>query len=557
MTGRLRRAFVLAIVVGLVAQSAVAPAMAAPDDGAFGDECGRTFTELTADVLTGQFDKSEKCEAQELAGDVTLGEQEASARALTDLRKATTTTIRNRVEDSKTVARAKAKATAVEAFNNGSTLAEAKAQVNDSIGSYYATMQLNLWESHNTTVRQLDYNYAAYNSTSVGDFAMLYDEPPVLDGWEPPYPGDNADNADSLTADGSGKIRADTKTTELVNGTTVSTAAIAYIQSGTIYQYGHPANETMGAAYDSRKRMNLFQVKADHSSDPTTTGDVTNAWYVMSYQEYKWIAANDAIETAHSDVKTNANTYVENLYATYDNSSDLDVTEVLDPLTLAQEYNTDYNSTGYYGWLASEIGLSGLEGDVNSSFEITYTPRENHTPTSLGLDGNETTYAFIDGESANMSGTLFTEWSPAKTSGSFVSGETYNTSSTSKSVLFVEQVDSNSSRIVELNGTFTIDSLTDVKSGDAVNETTLDQENYQTFNASSTKAEMEDLKQYRENILESYETTSSGGGGTTVSTGGWFDDIASWFETALSGVGIGLLALAAIGVFLLNSLLSG
>jgi hypothetical protein len=151
--------------------------------------------------------------------------------------------------------------------------------------------------------------------------------------------------------------------------------------------------------------------------------------------------------------------------------------------------------------------LTGLNGSVDESFEITYTPAEN---SSLSDSENAT---FQSGESYNLTGTLFTNWEPSSTNGSFERGTTYNTSNADSPVWVIYQANDSTTEIAELNGEFTIDTLTDVSTGEEVNSTTLEENNRGSYNATLDQARMEWLINYHDNI-----TNDDGGGGSTVTT---------------------------------------
>jgi hypothetical protein len=553
MTGRLRRALVLAIVVGLVAQSAVAPAMAAPeDDGAFGDECGRTFTELTVDVLTGSLSASAKCEAQDLVANATAADLYVSALAQKDLRNAGLTPIENHVEDSRTFARTIAKTEAVKAFNNGSSKAETKSIVNESVEDYYTTMQLNLAETHRANVNQLLYLYnIVVNSTSYDENTFVsHDEFATADGKWP--------SNDFFTRASGVELSVEQRGYTMLNGTNETVAALNVSEG---YYYLSPFFRGTPTTNSNKKYENYYINNPNTSGGTGDSVIIDSTTHEIAYYHGGYVQTNWKIENASADVKVNAEQYVDALYSTYNQSEGVPVDEVLDPLTLTAQWNTDYNSTGYHGWVAAELGLTGLEGNVNSSFEIAYTPRVNHTPQQFALNGSSTEYAFVDGVESNMSGTLYTDWKPASTNGSFQKGATYDTANANTAVLFIEQVDANSSRVVTLNGTFTIDSMTNVQTGESVNETTLDEQNQQTWNASSTEEEITNLTEYRQKVIENYETSSTGGGGSVDvgSSGlldGLLDDLRNWFDTALTGAWVGLIALAGAGLLILR-ILSG
>jgi hypothetical protein len=574
MTSRIRRLGVLLLVLGLVAQSAVAPAMAASttpdDDGAFGDECGRTFTQLTVDVLTGNFDESSKCEAKELVANASRPSIYASALAQDDLASAGITPITNHVEDSKTFARTIVKSESVKAFNNGTSKAQIKAQVNDSVEDYYTNMQLNLAENYQSHATQLYYIHNVSESTGDDYFRGIIKEygntTPTFDFNVQNLGGTNQwwDEDSGVNAPNEAYVLTQQNVT-LLNGEEINMTTFTYKDTDdNRVGFADPFNVSSYQGPDGNQEyqqiwmaMYVGAPDADlkNSNDNYDSSELNKSNSVEAFDEKQYYQANEDIKQTSHDVKVEAEKYIDGLFATYNQSEGIPVDEVLDPLTLTAQWNTDYESTGYNGWIAAELGLTGLEGNVDSSFDIAYTPRANHTPTRFALNGSETEYAFVDGVESNMSGTLYTDWKPSSTNGTFQTGATYDTANADTAVLFIEQVDENSSRVVTLNGTFSITSLTNVQNNTEINSTTLDEQNFQTWNASSTKEEIEYLTEYRSKVIENYEVT----GGVSspnldTSTGGFFDDLASFLETLLSGTLIGLLALIVIGLWMFSQL---
>jgi hypothetical protein len=567
----LRRLGVLALVLVVMAQPMAAPALAASssssasldpgdddDDGFAGDECGRSFSTLFADVLTGNFDESQDCEARELAQGIsdnqTLVENFNSGLALEDLRKAGITPILNHLNHSKTYARTIAKTTAVQAFNNNTSRSETKELVNESIEDYYVTFQMNLESTHATNVKQLYYASMAEDNSTLEQGSIAVDDPTD-------YQDNNfiADQVESQwTRDSPWEaIKLMNKTVSFVDGKSRNITVLEMDGFNGIYAYLEPTDQLTGLDADGNSWNKFYGIYvADPQEEDYLKQDISNSWnydqfnsdnsaelYDQARYHHAWVQVNQTAE----DVKTNAALYVDALFDTYE--PPIDVEKVLDPLTLSSQWNTKYNSTGYHGWPAAELGLTGLEGNISNSFQISYTPAANHTPTqNFSLNTSEPPeYVFTVGDSENLSGSLMTDWAPSSTDGKFVAGETYNTSNADADVIFVQQVNENRSRIVNLDGEFTILEMTNVKEGTQINETTLSKQNQQTWNESRTIKEYRQLSQYRENVTDINEV----GGGGTGSGGFDFGDLGLP-ALAIGGL-VGLLLLAGGGSGFLGS----
>jgi len=204
----------------------------------------------------------------------------------------------------------------------------------------------------------------------------------------------------------------------------------------------------------------------------------------------------DSIHAERDRMANQSATFVSDVYANW-NRSELEnnSTEFFDAITLATQFNTNENTTGYNGWTAAEMGLYGINGTANRTFTIDYTPDGDGD----GYEPNET---------VRLYGSLFTNWQPNATNGSYVNGSTYNTTNAAPGLVFFTAQFNDSSQMVRLDGEFTIRELRSGKTGETLNETTLEEDNRQTLNYTSFIEEMERMQDYRENITVAVEGES-------------------------------------------------
>lgn len=113
------------------------------------------------------------------------------------------------------------------------------------------------------------------------------------------------------------------------------------------------------------------------------------------------------------------------------------------------------------------------------------------------------------GETIQLEGGLFTDWSPAVTNGSFDVNTTYDTVNAGSTVHVAAQFDDGRSRLVKLDGQFEIVSMTDVTTGEEINSTTLEDNQVDTTETSFTKEQVQSLLDWRAQHNENYD-----GGGT-------------------------------------------
>ena len=538
-TGKAYRLLVVALVVAVAVQPMLGAALASSAStsttaSAVPDDCRNSFTEAFLETLTLRaqplVDEGE-CKAQELVANATWADIYASGLAQADLGKAGRTPVLNHLNDSKTFARTIVKSTAVKAFNNGTSKSQIKAKVNDSVEEYYAPMHENLISTHNANLNQLWYIWNTEANNSVDSVAVTYlqnDNRPF--DYSQSGPSGKLWDKDAYTPDW--ELR--TLNATLVDGSTTNMSAL-WLSDGNYWiepTQQHPDTYTNGRSF--------HYFATDPTSNVSNDLVMNRSNSVVVYDHEEYADAFERINQTAEDVKVNAEKYVDGLFATYNQSQGINVSEVLDPITLSSQWNTNYESTGYHGWMAAEIGLTGLEGNISSSFAINYTPAADQLCSySGGLNGSgNRSCAFTAGNTTQMDGTLMTDWAPSKTNGSFVRNQTYDTSNANVSVLFVEQVTANRSRLVRLNGTFEVYRLTNVQTGETLNATELEEQNQQTWEENSTVEQLRSLLEYRNRSVTINE------GETTVqppSGDGLFTNISPL------GAGIGgLVALGAV-----------
>ncbi|WP_435364534.1 hypothetical protein [Haloarchaeobius sp. DYHT-AS-18] len=524
-SSRLRRiatVFAVLVIVGQV--TLVAPAAASTPD----NPCQEGVIEFIVDGgIWGHVYDAGRCNEAQQFVNATHADLYASSLALEDLEESNIVALRNHLEDARTSAKTIAKAEALEQFKNGSNRSEAKAAVNQSLEDYYVTLQRNLLEVHRSNVNQMIYIIGVYNNNSLPDSSVGYGTSNTNNAYEGPL---NLSTMNNPISDSNYEFHNGTQNATLLNGSNVSIPVIKMWDTAGTFYYATTNPDHSHSA--SNGYILAFGVS---DPDDYTSGlpiNYTNDTAGLAYDGGSYHLAYSDIEVQFNQTKTNGSAYVDALYDTYGNYSEVNVTEVLDPITLTSEWSTNLNTTGSYGWIAAEMGLAGLEGNVNSSFTINYTPHAaDQYAGTLNGSGNFTDSANIT--SVNMSGTLFTGWAPSSTNGTFERGMTYNTSNADAPVYFVNQ-SANSSTVIELDGEFTIESLVDVTSGNEINSTTLESRNQQTWNASSTREEMISLLDYRDQVIDNYDT--GGGGGGSLFEGVSFGGAAIGSLVAIAGL---------------------
>ena len=217
----------------------------------------------------------------------------------------------------------------------------------------------------------------------------------------------------------------------------------------------------------------------------------------ISYQEYanSW----STIQSQSQTVKSEMDTLVENTYSAYQ-QGEINSSDLVDPYMLSSQQSP---GDDFQGWTAAQLTLLGTNSPENfdqiGSFNVT---------TASGTQ---------------YEGVLFSQENPA--SGQFENGTTYNTSNIAGTQYVVT-----SDRIVELDGEFTIDSIS-TQDGQTVQNVTIQKTTYETTNVTELKQQYEDLARKRAEI-EAREQNLRGSAG-----GGLLGSSSSSLVLVLIGVG--------------------
>jgi hypothetical protein len=264
-----------------------------------------------------------------------------------------------------------------------------------------------------------------------------------------------------------------------------------------------------------------------------------------------------------NQMKTNLQTFVNDAYTSLQ-SGDIDLTDLVDPVTLASEYSSSYDSTGYYGYAAANLAILGVPTDlagnatitlVNDGATVSGTLFVESPPTG-GLDvgtqydpvgdslgtvylayapesGNqelaESAYTDVDGGLWTLNSeperdvvyTVYTvdgETATAEKADFTDNGDgTYSVDLSSQldntivgvSQVIISSVDGLAGELIQVTQPFVIESLTDTKTGDTVSTYVPESYNQQTTDVTLTQAQLEALLAVRED----FDEAPAGGGG--------------------------------------------
>jgi hypothetical protein len=618
------------LAVGIMFQPMTGMALADTGDASTGAECQLRGTAgfwggfLGVDV--------EQCQTP--AENVGENHADAYAQALAaeDTGEFGTTNYQNQLQYSRNNCLCKVKAGVIDDLKAGNNISTAKANANETIDEHYSAVQNNVIEQHGSQVTGLYYSADVLRSLGITD-TMWSDTEGSVEDFSNNIHMSNPDWAIELT----------TRTVTLKNGETKNATIMDISGSndpaGEYRLYPFDPAEAETPNHPDGRQQGVWMYEPG-KTDVTHSRTTENATYV--YDEQEWANTWDEIDAEEQYVTDNSMTYIEEVYAQYDESDfdDSDAAELRDSCDL-QTLATNKDSTGSNDWVRIQGATTGLDSDVNSSFTIEYTPASGETHvgdtsvsadtdaltlenptlgadaivtgeetfrvdlnspgaiespelvlrnvsddsivTSVNLtdtntdgtyraslpgadfstlangddvtasveataDGTDTrvdlgawTYAPNGGETVTLQGGLYTDWKPTSTNESFVAGTTYDTANADSDVVFID-TSGDDAKQVSMDGTFTIVEMYNPETGETVNETTLEDYNTQTTDASLTQEEVQKILDWKKTYDSNWNPTVSIGG-----DGGFLSGLSSTL-----GVG-GIIVLGTLGLILYAS----
>lgn len=396
-------------------------------------------------------------------------------------------------------------------MENGSSLSLTKNEINNSIEDTYAQNEIALAENWNAHVLHFDYmhNRSMQEGTISGsgwsDSGGMNDigygpTKPIsqLDWYQGKY--DSAEKGSTTSwvdpyYDGFTKVNI-----TLTNGTKYQVLGIKMfsrnVNTGT--------NETFTIVPTTGKVSTAGSGNynpVDHFGIIMNNDTGFNSNYSPNYVYMDWREYNNKItenRNQEQKVKDNMAVIADNVYANYSNG-DINVTEMLEnnPQLLAEQYSSDYNSTGYWAYAVGTLASQGMSyPDMVKYSNVTIEKSDGTRITGMPLIENSA----ID---------------------QLKVGKTYNPDNIGSSVVMVNQETGNFDKITK---NFTIISAYD-KEGNATSTVGYTEHTYDQSNTTQFQEEINGLKDLSAEI-ESLESVNGGGGGST-STGESFGSVLS------------------------------
>jgi hypothetical protein len=369
----------------------------------------------------------------------------------------------------KGVAFRKARAAYAEALMNNKTESQARTIANETIDNYVVQQQKQIVDTHNFVwnTRYPDLKDAIKGHSSWNGakwHAVSQDYKPVNHGSE---------------------------TRTLVDGDTeVSIATWEWKQSGTTYGTGTITD------YDQQSSPREYPLEFTCQDDGNC--GVSADYYRLAETNEAWTN----VKNIHSSETDDINNLIDSTYDGYENGT-LNISQIAGPATMAQEWDTSDS----HAHSAAALAYMGINGSIETQVQL------EGMNESRGLDW--------------YNGTLFTNWSPNGTDGKFKTDGYYTPHSGSHShtletgtphadadsqkVVYVATTDG---RVVQVNETVRVHSLTDVQSGETVNNVTTVKHVDRYVNTSSIDPSVFDGIEELNAKLDALQESGAGGSGS-------------------------------------------
>lgn len=382
----------------------------------------------------------------------------------------------NYLHESEAYAWSEARAESVHAYENGTSKSSARVEAGQAIDGVYMSKQRNLIAEWNTKASQIRYLHnRATEGSELPDDTVTAVDPACQDG-------NCGENAQYSSSDITGFKNI---TYTLANGSQVDVLAIQvrdfYDEDstlGTNYQYHNvlisPLLEGMPKGTGTNNAPQHYPRVVVQPPDGSEYDNKT----MVEVNATRWRSIHNETEETRQRLRDNSDEVVNETYDAYQDGQ-LNASEYVGPSTMAQEYATQYNSTGYYSYAAASLASMGLE-----------------TP-----DMTTTSVMNVSVGGATYSGLLMSQSAPG---GEWKANTTYEASNISGNQFVVKT----SGGIEELSGQFTVQEIQN-KTGHNVDSAEIKTYNRKT--ADST--EYVELQQEISDLQTEIESQNPGGGG--------------------------------------------
>jgi hypothetical protein len=460
--------------------------------GSFLDGLELVYSPYTAvaDAVTGQSGSEVvECKEQVSAAQAQMNETQTnlyeSSLAMADSDDQLTTTLSNTLQNVPAQAWTDAEIEMIRAYNNGKTEQEVMDAGNESINQRYAIIERNILTSMNSTSSHVRYvEVASQDNWTIASY----------------------DESGSQKNDGVGPAVANYQLTTGVlfpvlvpnggPGTVNGDGDGAYLAPDVFESYREPGPTD----------------EPFFAPDRTIRVRGPNSQSVTLWEPDQWFNRLSNIRSEAQTLKQeNVVPFADNLFQNYDRD-ELDVTDVTGATELAQRAGSDLNSTGANQFAATQLAALGYSTDLSKAFQVELTSGETLAGSLL-----------YEGDDLN----------------SWETGKIYDPSSLNGTVVMAVQ-DGNNSDLRKLDTAFSLEEMTNTRTGEQVTNTTIKKTVYKESNSNLTK--QIDRLIAANQAYQNMSSTPAVGGGGGGGGGSGFGDVPPWAVAGGLAAAIGLVA---------------
>lgn len=419
------------------------------------------------------------------------------------------TSVRNNVQASDNVAYAKGQVAVAEALNAGKSESEADADMQAAIDNYFTSIQKNILNHYTTQFDQARHHATQWLShpdvdetappSSFGqhrydDVANAYD----FDAYEEVVQALSTEHTS-----GNEYREVEIVSIDLLDGSTQNVECLTHEASDWRGWVG-PCNQVPDKLTLDSANSTPWTVEAggpmaiDFVNGTQTMDETADSFYTyVDVDRYRNAWAD--LVTTRDNVKADLSGYVTDVYGTYE-PGDVDISDIVDPTTMATELSQDNNLRGFRKAAAAQMGMP--------------TATEHNVVVDIHFDGGDERL-WVD---------LFTDHVPTDADGNevgFEVGIKYDPTSWTEPLFVVFEKEDGTADKTQLETPFTIVEAYD-DSGNEVTSFSTTSTNTHTSDVQQFEEELNQLREAQLELLETYSELDSGGGATDDS-GGLFD----------------------------------
>lgn len=409
------------------------------------------------------------------------------------------TSIENSIEFSRNVALAKGKAAIIETMNAGGSESEANTALQDALDAYFSTIQKNLLNHHHAQLDQyLHYVQSVKNHDSIT-------ESEVFEMWQ------GAGSSGGFQQEGPLDL-------SLVDGSTVDYRYLSGLDgSGSRFHYD-PLGLGGHSQTSNRATINDYDT-GDENGDSNQVALTRKSWADSNTDPNENGAAWNDLLWIRDDVLAELSGFVGDVYAQWD-PGEIPTEQLVDPITAATELQQNYDGYQTQGAMAAMLGI----------------------PTSA----EQSLYLHLLDDDQKVWADIYTNHDPG--SDGFQRGETYSPSTWSEPLYIAYEYQNDqgetSTDFTQVEQDFKIEDAYDAETGDQIDSFRPTSQNAQTSDVSAIQEELEQIRQYQQEMQEDAQEQGGGGG---LFNGGLLGNLGT--EAVMVGgaaAGLFVLVLAAL-----------